>query len=82
MIFLFDGENFNKKFKSSEDLIQKLNIEEFYEKYKFDKKNNKGIDLFCYICPYYSEINNIVKLCWDENEETVKDLYYNSMDEI
>jgi hypothetical protein len=64
------------------DLIEKQNITEVYDQDKLLKHIAKGDDVYCFLNPYASEINETNQLDWALSEEEAMNRFYDSREQI
>ena len=85
MIHIFDGNKFKvKKYKTSDQLIKALSIDEVDNKKDFNKFIEKGIDVYCSIVPKMdtSHEDERTELMWDIYPNILEDRYWTILEEF
>ena len=71
-----------KKAKNLDNLLKKQEIVRILSEAEFKKRQLSGDDIYCFVDPYCSVIDDEIVLNWDETEEDAMNTFYNSSEDI
>lgn len=83
MIFVLKNGKFKQThYTSTQKLIEVFNLDELVESDKMEKQLAKGNHVYCWICPYKTQIENVTYMYWGLDPEIELEQYHQSGEEI